>query len=131
MGVYTMSDMTLYLNILAIGIAGLAVLIVLVNAAILLLRPVARRHASRTDLDQVGQKATVVKSIRPGRPGQIRYRTDEGYHQADAEADSLIRNGRPVLILSVVQNRFRVRPLTDEEQAASKRSEAVARDDAL
>ncbi|NLO35201.1 MAG: hypothetical protein GX112_02460 [Clostridiaceae bacterium] len=126
-----MSDMTLYLNVLAISIAGLTVLILMINAAILLLRPIARRHAAKTDLDQVGQKATVVKSIRPGRPGQIRYRTEEGYHQADAEADNLIRNGRPVLILSVAQNRFRVRPLTEEEQAAARRSDAPVRDDTV
>ncbi|MDW7658618.1 MAG: NfeD family protein [Bacillota bacterium] len=116
-GNQSMSDMTLYLNALVITIAILSALLMLINLFILVMRPIARRNAARTDLDQIGHEATVVKTIRPSKPGQIRYMTADGFRLANAESDSTIRNGNTVLILSVVQSRFRVRRLTEEERA--------------
>ena len=127
-GKQSLSDMTFYMNILAITIAILAALLLLINLLILIMRPVARRNAARTDLDQIGHEATVVKTIRPGRPGQIRYKTADGIRLANAESENIIRNGNVVLILSVVQSRFRVRRLTDEERAATP-AEKTAVDD--
>jgi membrane protein implicated in regulation of membrane protease activity len=123
-----MSDMTFYLNILAITIAILAALLLLISLLILVMRPIARRNAARTDLDQIGHEATVVKTIRPGKPGQIRYKTADGIRLANAESENIIRNGNVVLVLSVVQSRFRVRRLTDEERAATP-AEKTAVDD--
>ncbi len=127
-GNQSMSDMTFYLNILAITIAILAALLLLINLLILVMRPVARRNAARTDLDQIGHEATVVKTIRPGKPGQIRYKTADGIRLANAESENIIRNGNAVLILSVVQSRFRVRRLTDEERAAPPAEKMAAGD---
>ena len=125
-GNQSMSDMTFYLNALAITIAILAALLLVINLLILIMRPIARRNAALTDLDQIGHEATVVKTIRPGKPGQIRYMTADGARLANAESDNIIRNGNPVLILSVVQSRFRVRRLSDEERAALLAERAAA-----
>lgn len=113
----SVGDMTFYINLLWIGFVVLAALLILIHLAILILRPIAKRHAAKTDLDQIGQKVRVVKTIHPDRPGRIRYRTEEGYQQASAKADCVIRNGCVVLVLSVSQDLFYVRPLTDEERA--------------
>lgn len=110
-----MGEITFYLNLFAISLLVIAVLLVLVNVAIWILRAIARRQAAQNDLDQIGHTALVVKTIRPDRPGQIRYQTENDIRLANAEADRTIRNGHVVLILSVSRNRFRVRLLTEEE----------------
>jgi membrane protein implicated in regulation of membrane protease activity len=111
----SIGEITFYLNLFAISFIVIALLLLLVNVAIWILRAMARRQAVQNDLDQIGHTALVVKTIRPDRPGQIRYQIADDIHLAYAEADRTIRNGHVVLILSVSRNRFRVRLLTEEE----------------
>lgn len=111
-----MSEMTFYLNALIITIAVLAALLVLTSLLICMMRPVVRRNAVNTDLEQIGHEATVIKTIRPGKSGQIRYMTAEGVRTAPARADTTIRSGHAVLILSAAQLHFRVRRLTETEK---------------
>lgn len=120
-----MSEMTFYLNALIITTAALAALLALVSLLIYVLRPLARRSAVSTDFEQVGREATVVKTIRPGKPGQIRYLTANGPRTAYARADTIIRNGHQVLILSVAQHHFRVRRLTEAERKALQAEQAT------
>ena len=115
-----MGDMTFHINLIVIGFAILAALLLLVSAALLVFQKLASRHIGSDDLEQIGKVAIVLKTIRPGRPGQIRYHAEDGDHQVFAESDSGIRNGNMVIIQSVAQNRFRVRALTSEELAAAR-----------
>ncbi len=112
----SLSDITTYLLFLAIGISALAILLLLVFIGIQILQKIARRHAARSDLDQIGHEAMVIKTIRPNKLGQIRYTSRDGIRQADAEADQIIRNGNVVMIQGVVKDRFKVRRLTEKEQ---------------
>jgi hypothetical protein len=108
----SLGEMTVLLKWTGIGLAVLALLLILIQAALIVMRRLVRQQMAHTDLDLVGQRAVVIQNIRPYRPGRIRCRTAQGDRTAEAVSDRMIRSGLMVLIIAVHQGKYRVVPET-------------------
>ena len=109
----TLSEMTGLLKWTGIGLAFLSVLLILVRIALWELRRIARLQVARTDLDLIGVQAKVTQTIKPHKPGKIRYQTAEGSQVGEAVSDQTIRSGKTVLITAIHRGLFQVLPDMD------------------
>ena len=105
----SVGEITYFFFIFAIVVACLTILLLMTNGLILISRHRLRRHLASTDLDLVGREATVVKTIRPKKTGQILCRTANGERLAEAVSDEMIKKNSIVLITAADKDRFRVR----------------------
>jgi len=122
--------MTGLLKWTGISLAFLSVLLILVRIALWELRRIARLQVSRTDLDLIGAQAEVTQTIKPHRPGKIRYQTAEGSQVGEAVSDQTIRSGKTVLITAIHRGLFQVLPNADiGGSGRSRQPEAAAADD--
>ncbi len=109
-----LTDIAMILQNIGIGLAVLAVLIVLIRIAEAVLRHFARRHAANTDLDLIGRRAVVSHTIRPRKAGKIVCTDTDGVEiEAEATSDRSIKHGSPVVITAIDGGKLRVSPIDD------------------
>lgn len=111
MGSLSVSDITRLLQISGVAIAILAVLLILFKIAVWLLRIILRRKMSTGNADLVGQQATVIKTVRIQKPGEIECEFKGQLLTGPAISDSKIRPGNLVLIYAAEKDWFKVRPI--------------------
>jgi membrane-bound ClpP family serine protease len=98
---------------IALAILVLSALSILLKILVSIYQNAARRHVWQTDLDLIGKRARVTRTIRPWRPGQVCFR-EEAKEPVFAEAvcDKMIARGSPVLITAIREGRLRVLPVS-------------------
>ena len=111
MGSLSVSDITRLLQIAGASIAILAILLIVFRVMVWMLRHILRKKMSTGNADLVGQQATVIKTVRSQRPGQIECEFKGQLLTGPAISDSRIRSGRPVLIYAAEKDWFKVRPI--------------------
>lgn len=113
----SMGEITFYLKLYGTSLLVLSLLLALINLSIYLLRRRLGMQNNHNRLDQIGREAIVIRTIRPHKPGRIRYQTAQGPGIAEAIADEVIRNGSRVRIAVVQRGHYRVSRVADQASA--------------
>ena len=98
MGDLSVAELSRLLKLMSGTIAGLLVLLLVVQGLIRLLNGLTRRQALAGDLDQIGHEATVIRSIRPHRNGRITCQSHNKTVAFNASANQSVKVGETVLI---------------------------------
>lgn len=107
-----LTDITEILQTLAIGIAVLALLLLVIRILEIFMRRLAQRHVDNTDLDIIGRQAVVTATIRPRKPGKVSCHDQTGAEfLAEASSDQMLRRGQKVMINAINGHQLRVSPL--------------------
>lgn len=114
----TTVDTAFFLQWLVLAILILGGLALVLAIAIRVLRRLVNIQILRTDQELVGMRAEVIRTIRPNRNGQIRYRLDSSEPLlAEASSDRTINKGAMVLITAIRKDRCQVLPVEPAGQA--------------
>lgn len=125
-----MERITFFITIFTITVTVLLLLWIILYLTRIILQRAARQNAALTNLDLVGHKATVIKTVRGRHPGRIRFEHDGQQIEGDAFSDDLVRRGQEVRITAVNKGCFRIRPLESNlsGETAVAREKSILKD---
>lgn len=105
----SVADITRILQLAGLTIAVLAVLLILFRLIILFLRLLLRKKMSSSNTDLIGQQATVRRTVRSQRPGEIECEWRGQLLTGPAISEATIRPGKQVLIYAAEKDYYKVR----------------------